>query len=259
MLAKQRQDRILAEVRRHGVVRVSNLVELLGVSDMTVRRDLGVLASQGLVDKVHGGASAGDLRTTEEPGFQAKSLRDLAEKEAIAGRAVELVRPGTGIGLSAGSTTWVLARRLCDVPDLTVVTNSTRVADVLYQAARPDQSVVLTGGIRTPSDALVGPLAVSALSSLHLDLVFMGTHGMDSSSGFTTPNLMEAETNRAFIRAARRLVVLADHTKWGVLGLSAFASARDVNVLVTDSRLPRRARRLISDQVEEMLVAEVEA
>ncbi|MGH3354590.1 MAG: DeoR/GlpR family DNA-binding transcription regulator, partial [Nocardioidaceae bacterium] len=186
-------------------------------------------------------------------------LRDLAEKEAIAGRAVELVRPGTGIGLSAGSTTWVLARRLCDVPDLTVVTNSTRVADVLHQAARPDQSVVLTGGIRTPSDALVGPLAVSALSSLHLDLVFMGTHGMDSSSGFTTPNLMEAETNRAFIRAARRLVVLADHTKWGVLGLSAFASARDVNVLVTDSRLPRSARRLISDQVEEMLVAEVEA
>ncbi|MGH3355144.1 MAG: DeoR family transcriptional regulator, partial [Nocardioidaceae bacterium] len=115
MLAKQRQDRILAEVRRHGVVRVRNLVELLGVSDMTVRRDLSVLASQGLVDKVHGGASAGDLRTTEEPGFQAKSLRDLAEKEAIAGRAVELVRPGTGIGLSAGSTTWVLARRLCDV------------------------------------------------------------------------------------------------------------------------------------------------
>ncbi len=259
MLAKQRQDLILAEVRRHGGVRVSELVELLGVSDMTVRRDLEALDSQGLLDKVHGGASAGRLRATEEPGFQAKSLRELAEKEAIAARAVELVRPGTGVGLSAGTTTWVLARRLCEIPELTIVTNSTRVADVLHQAARPDQSVVLTGGIRTPSDALVGPLAVSALSALHLDMVFMGSHGMDEESGFTTPNLMEAETNRAFIRAARRLVVLADHTKWGVVGLSAFAGPREADVLVTDSGLPRRARDLMGELVDDLVVADVDA
>jgi DeoR/GlpR family transcriptional regulator of sugar metabolism len=257
MLAKQRQDLILTEVRRHGGVRVSDLVEMLGVSDMTVRRDLDILDKRGLLDKVHGGASAGGSRTTEEPGFQAKSLRELAEKEAIAARAVGLVRPGTGVGLSAGTTTWLLARRLCEVPDLTIVTNSTRVADVLHQAARPDQSVVLTGGIRTPSDALVGPLAVSALSSLHLDLVFMGTHGMDEQSGFTTPNLMEAETNRAFIRAARRLAVVADHTKWGVLGLSAFATPDEADVLVTDSGLPRRARELMAERVDELVVAEV--
>jgi DeoR/GlpR family transcriptional regulator of sugar metabolism len=118
---------------------------------------------------------------------------------------------------------------------------------------------VLTGGIRTPSDALVGPLAVSALSSLHLDLVFMGSHGMDEESGFTTPNLMEAETNRAFIRAARRLVVVADHTKWGVVGLSAFAGPEDADVLVTDNGLPRRARDLMGELVDDLVVADVDS
>jgi DeoR/GlpR family transcriptional regulator of sugar metabolism len=261
MLATQRQDRILEEIQRHGAVRVSDLVDLLGVSDMTVRRDLDVLAKRGLLDKVHGGASAVGSPAAEEPGFQAKSMRELAEKEAIAERAASLVRPGTAIGLSAGTTTWVLARRLSSIADLTVVTNSVRVADVLHQsgqqAGQPQHSVVLTGGIRTPSDALVGPLAVNALSTLHLDLVFMGAHGMDERSGFTTPNLMEAETNRAFVRAARRLVVVADHTKWGVIGLSAFATAEEADVLVTDARLPRRVQKLMSQRVDELVLAQV--
>jgi DeoR/GlpR family transcriptional regulator of sugar metabolism len=259
MLAKQRQDRILDEVRRHGGVRVSDLVDLLGVSDMTVRRDLDVLARKGLLDKVHGGASAPGTRTADEPGFQAKSMRELAEKQAIAQRAAELVRAGTAVGLSAGTTTWALARRLCAIPRLTVVTNSIQVAEVLHEAGRPDQSVVLTGGIRTPSDALVGPLAVAALSALHLDLVFMGTHGMDDRTGFTTPNLMEADTNRAFVRAARRLVVVADHTKWGVVGLSSFAAPDEADVLVTDSGLPRRAQEVMGEHVDEVLVADVSA
>lgn len=259
MLAKQRQDRILEEVRMHGGVRVSDLVELLGVSDMTIRRDLDVLARRGLLDKVHGGASVPGTRAADEPGFQAKSMRELAEKEAIASCAAELVRPGTAVGLSAGTTTWVLARRLCLIPGLTVVTNSIQVADVLHCAARPDQSVVLTGGIRTPSDALVGPLAVSALRALHLDLVFMGSHGMDDRTGFTTPNLMEADTNQAFVRAARRLVVVADHTKWGVVGLSSFAAPDEADVLVTDNRLPQRAQAAMRQHVDEVLVAEVDA
>jgi DeoR/GlpR family transcriptional regulator of sugar metabolism len=259
MLAKQRQDRILTEVRRHGGVRVSDLVDLLGVSDMTVRRDLDVLSRKGLVDKVHGGASALGSRTADEPGFEAKSLRELAEKEAIAARAAELVRPGTAIGLSAGTTTWALARRLRDVPGLTVVTNSIQVLEALHQTGGAGQSVVLTGGVRTPSDALVGPLAVAALDALHLDLVFMGTHGMDDRSGFTTPNLMEAETNRALVRAARRLVVVADHSKWGVVGLSAFAGADEADVLVTDSGLDQEAQELMSQRVGELLVVEAES
>src|SRR5690606_21722240 len=105
-----------------------------------------------------------------------------------------------------------------DVPRLTVVTNSLPVSEVLHRSGRRDQTVVLTGGVRTPSDALVGPVAVSALDGLHADMLFMGVHGLDVRHGLTTPNLAEAETNRAFIGSARRLVVVADRSKWGLVG-----------------------------------------
>src|SRR6187431_75358 len=130
MLAQQRQAAILDLIRQNGGVRVSHLVRQFGVSDMTIRRDLEALAERGLVDKVYGGATIAGPGSTEEPGFVAKSVRQRAEKAAIAARAAELV----------------------DVSGLTVVTNSIPVADVLYHAGRPDQMVVLTGGIRTPSD-----------------------------------------------------------------------------------------------------------
>ena len=86
--------------------------------------------------------------------------------------------------------------------------------------------MILTGGVRTPSDALVGPVAVATIRSLHVDMLFMGVHGADAKAGLTTPNLMEAETNRAFTDSARHLVVLADHTKWGIVGLSHDRRAR---------------------------------
>lgn len=254
MLAPQRRAVILEEVRRHGSVRVSDLTEMLGVSSMTVRRDLDALAGQGLVVKVHGGATAVTEGAAGEPGFAAKSSREQAEKEAIAREAARLVQPGTAVGLSGGTTTWTLARHLREVPGLTVVTNSVQVAEVLHRAGR-GHTVVLTGGIRTPSDALVGPIAVAALRGLHLDLVFMGVHGMEVRSGFTTPNLMEAETNRALAEAGRRLVVLADHTKWGVVGLSTIARLDEADVLVTDSRIPPEALEALSQHVDEVIVA----
>ena len=124
------------------------------------------------------------------------------------------------IAISAGTTTHTLAARVAEIPGVTVVTNWVRVAEVLYRSGRRDQTVVLTGGVRTPSEALVVPFAVAQLRSVHLDLVFMGVHGMDGKAGFTCPNLSEAETDRALIESGRRLVVLADHTKWGVIGIS---------------------------------------
>ena len=146
------------------------------------------------------------------------------------------------IAVSAGTTTYALAQRLADVPGLTVVTNSIRVADVLYQVGRADQTIILTGGVRTPSDALVGPFAVAALRTVHMDLVFVGVHGMDPHSGFTCPNLLEADTDRALIEAGRRLVVVADHSKWGVIGISSIARLDQVDVLITDAGLDLEAR-----------------
>nr|WP_202443868.1 MULTISPECIES: DeoR/GlpR family DNA-binding transcription regulator [unclassified Streptomyces] len=257
---------ILDEVRRRGGVRVNELTRKLSVSDMTVRRDLDALARQGLVEKVHGGAVPVSEPSAHEPGFEAKSGLELSAKEDIAKAAAEMAAPGSAIALAGGTTAFALAQQLLEVPDLTVVTNSVRVADVFYTAQRAAASggtgpragaatVVLTGGVRTPSDTLVGPVADAAIRSLHFDVLFLGVHGISVEAGLSTPNLAEAETNRHFVRSARRVVVVADHTKWGTVGLSSFATLDQVDVLVTDAGLPAGARAEFAELPPELVVA----
>lgn len=261
LLAEQRRSLILDEVRRRGGVRVNELTRKLGVSDMTVRRDLDALARQGVLEKVHGGAVPVVEASTHEPGFEAKSGLELTAKEDIARAAAELVAPGSAIALSGGTTTFALAHQLVDVPDLTVVTNSVRVADVFHAAQRttgPRQgaaTVVLTGGVRTPSDSLVGPVADQAIAALHFDVLFLGVHGISVEAGLSTPNLAEAETNRRLVQSARRVVVVADHTKWGVVGLSSFAALEQVDTLVTDAGLESGARSEVSEHLRRLVVA----
>ncbi|MFG3044459.1 DeoR/GlpR family DNA-binding transcription regulator [Streptomyces sp. NPDC048241] len=261
LLAEQRRALIVDEVRRRGGVRVNELTRQLGVSDMTVRRDLDALARQGVLEKVHGGAVPVVEASTHEPGFEAKSGLEPTAKEDIARAAARLVAPGSAIALSGGTTTFTLARQLIEVPDLTVVTNSVRVADVFHTAQRTSgrrpgaATVVLTGGVRTPSDSLVGPVADRAIAALHFDLLFLGVHGISAEAGLSTPNLAEAETNRQLVRSARRVVVVADHTKWGTVGLSSFAALDEVDTLVTDGGLPAEARAEISERLRRLVVA----
>ena len=255
MLAAQRHKLIVEEVRRQGAVRVSELTDLLGVSEMTIRRDLDALSATGLLEKVHGGATLRGALSADEPGFEAKSHRQLREKEAIARAAAKLVEPGLSIGLTAGTTTWRLAHHLVHVPDLTVVTNSMQVANVLHANASPDLTVVLTGGVRTPSDALVGPIAVASIRSLHLDVLFMGVHGITVEPGLTTPNLLEAETDRALVAASERIVLVADHTKWGIRGLSRIAGLDEIDVFVSDPGLDADARAAIGEHVQRLVIA----
>jgi DeoR/GlpR family transcriptional regulator of sugar metabolism len=259
MLARQRQALILERVRETGAVRVAELARDLGVSDMTVRRDLEILHEHGLLEKVHGGATVLSGLASFEPGFAAKSTLQQSEKSAIAAAAAERVEPGMAIGISAGTTTHNLAARVAEVPGVTIVTNSIRVADVLNRTGRRDQTVILTGGVRTPSEALVGSFAVSQLRTVHLDQVFMGVHGMDAKAGFTCPNLLEAETDRALIDAGRRLVVLADHTKWGVVGIASIGDLRQADVLISDHGLSPDARTTLGAAVGELLLVGPEA
>ncbi|NMO33226.1 DeoR/GlpR transcriptional regulator [Streptomyces sp. GMY01] len=262
LLAEQRRALILDEVRRRGGVRVNELTRKLGVSDMTVRRDLDALARQGMLEKVHGGAVPVVEASTHEPGFEAKSGLELTAKEDIARAAAQLVAPGSAIALSGGTTTYALAHQLVDVPDLTVVTNSVRVADVFHTAQRTSgqrqgsATVVLTGGVRTPSDSLVGPVADQAIAALHFDVLFLGVHGISAEAGLSTPNLAEAETNRRLVQSARRVVVVADHTKWGVVGLSSFATLDRIDTLVTDAGLPPEARAEIAEHLRLVVAGE---
>jgi DeoR/GlpR family transcriptional regulator of sugar metabolism len=256
-LATQRHDIITAQLRLHGAVRVGELAALLDVSEMTVRRDLDVLSELGVLDKVHGGATLRDDRSAFEPGFDTKSQRNLEEKIAIGRAAATLVRAGTSIGLTAGTTTYHMAMSLLDVVDLTVVTNCIHVAEYLHQFPRADRTVLLVGGTRTPSDALVGPTAVQTLSQLQLDLVFMGVHGM-SAKGFTTPNLAEAETNRAFASTTSDVVVLADHSKWNLNGLCTIMPLSAAAMVVTDSSLRQDARGVLLRECRNVRIVDID-
>jgi DeoR/GlpR family transcriptional regulator of sugar metabolism len=143
---------------------------------------------------------------------------------------------------------------LTAIADLTVVTNSVRVADVFFAHPRTDRTVILTGGVRTPSEALVGPITVAALRTVHVDMLFAGIHGMSERTGFTTPNLLESDTNRAFVRAARQSVVVADHTKWDVTGLSSFADLDEIDVLVTDEMITGEAADVLAAGIECVMI-----
>lgn len=262
MLAAARHQAIVDAVQRERVVRVSDLAQQLGVSLMTVRRDIDLLEEAGRLERIHGGAKLPGDASAHEPGFELKSTQLTAEKQAIALEAASLVHEGMAVGLSAGTTTWALARELAAGPRITVVTNSVRIADLFYDgetagSRRSGSTVILVGGERTPSDALVGPIATAALRQLHLDILFLGVHGMDAQAGFTTPNLLEAETDKAFVAAARKVVVLADHSKWGTLGISTIAGLEEADEVISDSGLSAEAQRSLQEQVSRLRIAKV--
>ncbi|MDQ4488892.1 DeoR/GlpR family DNA-binding transcription regulator [Sinomonas sp. ASV486] len=255
MLAAARQSAILGAVQREGVVKVADLAHRLGVSAVTIRRDIESLSDAGQLTRVHGGVMVPSEGGTHEPGFALKSTQNLEAKEAIAREAASLVTEDMAVGITAGSTTWVLAKALAAGPRITVLTNSVRVMEA-FSTSSSGSTVLLTGGQRTPSDALVGPLATASVRRLHLDILFLGVHGIDERAGFTTPNLLEAETNEAFASAARRVVVVADHSKWGVQGIGSICALDEVDCLVTDREMPATAVGILNERIPSVRLAQ---
>ncbi|BDH58773.1 DeoR family transcriptional regulator [Tsukamurella sp. PLM1] len=245
---------ILAATVAQGAVRVMDLALELGVSEMTIRRDLDRLEEAGELTKVHGGAvrSGGSAGRGLEPRSAQKAVRATAEKRAIALAAVDLVADGMTIAVGAGTTTLELARLLRG-RRVSVVTNSISIFHVLTDPEEDrftgEPAVQLTGGQRTPSDALVGPVANAMLERVRCDLAFVGAHGIDPRAGFTTPNIGEAETNRRLIGSARSTVLMVDHTKFGEIGAHLFAPFADVDGLIMDDGVSAAARDVLAAAV----------
>lgn len=247
-----RQQKILALLEQHGVVSVGRLARAVRASEMTVRRDLAALRDRGLVRKLHGGAVL-EVRKAEESPFPKSRQERVEEKRAIAKEAAALVPPGCVVALGAGSTTWHVARALAERTDLAFITNSPSIA---MEMDRGQGNVILTGGqFRTPADALVGPPALWTLERLQIDVLFLGANGIDLKAGFTTPILAEAETNAAMIRKATRVVVVADHSKFGRVTMATIAPIEAAHVLITDAAAPRSILARIRRRGVEVLVA----
>jgi DeoR/GlpR family transcriptional regulator of sugar metabolism len=259
MLAAERRGAILRALQSGGAVRVADLADELAVSEMTVRRDLDTLDAQDLLRKVHGGAVARHNRG-EEPRSAEKAGQQRAEKAAIAATAASTVEDGMTIAIGAGTTTSELAKHLRARSSITVVTNSINIFQELTDPTadgRDAPLVYLSGGVRTPSDALVGPVADAAIASFRVDATYLGVHGFNPDAGLTSPNIAEAQTNRTLIGIGGRLVVLADHTKYGEVGACVFARLEQVHTMICDDGLTAADRTLLDTRIGELVIAPV--
>ena len=235
MYAEERQQEILQVARAEGRVDVAALAEGFNVTAETIRRDLTTLERAGVLRRVHGGAIPVE-RIGFEPALAARDSVLIAEKERIAKAALSEVPADGAIILDAGTTTARLAQALPSDRELTVVVNSPALATML--GTRANLHVLMLGGrVRGKTLATVDDWALRPLADLYVDVAFLGTNGCSVERGLTTPDPAEAAVKRAMIAAARRCVLLADHTKIGNDYLARFGVLSDMDVLVTDTGL----------------------
>jgi len=235
MLIDERRQHIQALVQRNGRVLISQVSAALGISRITIRKDIDYLASKGLVRRSHGGAISTQGAALLDPSLSEKEQKQLREKERIAAAAASIVVEGMCIVLDSGTTTTAIARELRRFSRLTVITNAVNIATELTAT---DFEVILTGGsLRKNSFSLVGPLAEDALREVHADVLFLGVDGFDVKAGVMTPNLLESRVNRAMIHAAERVVAVCDSTKFNRRSLALIAPPSAIHTVITDDQL----------------------
>lgn len=232
MLSEERRQHILKMVQQDGRALVSELSDSLGISRITIRKDLDYLESRGLIQRTHGGALMPQKSSLIDPSLKEKETHQHKEKLRIAEAAAAMVKEGQCVLLDSGSTTTEIARALRRFSQLTIITNAVNIAAEL---ADTDFEVILTGGtLRKNSFSLVGPLADENLREMHADIFFLGVDGFDSKAGVTTPNVLESRVNRSMVKAAKRVVAVCDSTKFARRSMALIVPPRDLHVVITD-------------------------
>ncbi len=233
-LAEPRRAKVVTLLKESRILRVDELVQELGVSAATVRRDLAVLEGFGELRRIHGGATVVDAYD-EEPLFDDKTSVAAAEKRAIAQAALKLIHPKGVVYLDGGSTVLELARLLVSFHNLTVVTNSLRVVEI-FKSSGP--KMIMTGGeCRLLSQTFVGALTRGVLEQMNFDLAFMGTIGASVEKGLTTTDPAEAFTKEQVIKSATKTILLADSTKFSRTSFVHFASVHQLSITVSDKKM----------------------
>lgn len=232
MLIEERRQHVLATINRDGRVLVSELSETLGMSRITIRKDLAYLEERGLLQRTHGGALAPHSGALLDPTLTEKEQQRLQEKQRIAEAAIKLVSEHQCVMLDSGSTTTMIARALRCFSNLTVITNAVNIASELTNT---NFEVMLTGGmLRRNSYSLVGPMAEDTLREIHADILFLGVDGFDPIAGIMTPNMLESRVNRAMVRVSRKIVAVCDSTKFSRRSLALIVPPSAVHTVITD-------------------------
>lgn len=264
MFAEERQQKIADLVAGNGRVSVTLLAERFSITTETVRRDLAALESAGAVRRVHGGAVAPDRFSTTEESVTARAIQRPDQKARIAEAALALVPRNShaSVLIDGGTTTEVLAgllaRRAAVEPsengELVAITHAVPIAAKL--SAVPGIALQILGGrVRGLTQVAVGHGTVEAAAAIRPDLAFVGTNGVHAAFGLSTPDAEEAAVKAAFVRSARRIVVLADSSKLDAETLVQFASLKDLDTLITDSEPGPELAAALDEAGVEVVVA----
>jgi len=254
MVPAERRKQILELIEKRNSISVVELCQLLEVSDMTIRRDLRILSNRGLLERVHGGALSRRGRSYEPP-YLTRATNHILQKEIIGRRAASLVNEGDSIALDVGTTTFELAKDLLKTPNLTIITASLPIANVLSEAL--NIRLILTGGIVRPQElSLIGQTAEQTYQQYHVDKAFVGVGGLHHEAGLTEYNLEDALVKKAMIKNAEQVIVVADSSKLGEICFASVAPLSVVDTLVTDADAPAEIIDLLRARDIEIIYAQ---
>ncbi len=241
MLAETRRHMLIDLLSRRGFATLAEMVESLGVSESTIRRDLETLEHSGSVRRTHGGAiGAGDGRTL--PAFEERVTASAAEKRAIGRATAALIEDGEAVLLDGGTTTLEVARALLGRP-VQVVTNSIPIAQLVASGKETD--LILIGGYVYPRTGVaLGPLAIAMMQGLRVRKAILGVAGI-MPDGIYNSNLLLVETERQMIECGQEVIIVADRSKFGCQSLVRLANLAEIDRVVVDSELPDPYRRLL--------------
>ena len=237
MFKETRWQKIQEIVNNDGMVQVNKLADQFGVSSMTIRRDLQSMYEKGMIERTHGGAVLVSKRNLLQPPVLLRLYEHAEEKQEIARAAARLIRNGEKIYIAAGTTTYWVAKAIAARSDLTVVTNSLPVANLL--AVSKDMEVIVVGGfLRRSEYSMVGHFAENMVLDLHLDKVIMGIGGIHPEIGLTNLYPQEMMMDRSYMKISDHLIVVADHTKIGRVVTTRTAEIDAVRTLITSRLAP---------------------
>jgi len=245
----ERREQILAYLRDRDRTSVADLSQIFNVSEVTMRKDLDLLESQGLLKRVHGAAVVSG-RGRLEMYFAAREQMNLEAKRRIAQAALRYISPHQNIFLDASTTAFQISRLLKDHGDLTVVTNGLYTALELSCCA--DITVIVVGDlVRRHSSSLVGGLSQDLIQRLHVDIAFFGARGITPQAGLTETDIHEAQLKQRMVRAADTVIGVADATKFGTAYLNSFALPEEIDRIITDSSIdPQTVKQFGDCQIE---------
>ncbi|MFP2504716.1 MULTISPECIES: DeoR/GlpR family DNA-binding transcription regulator [Buttiauxella] len=250
-----RHDQLVHYIAERGYMNIEDLAQLLDVSTQTVRRDIRKLSEQGLITRHHGGA--GRVSSVMNTAFEQRELSLTQEKQAMAEAIADYIPERCTVFITIGTTVEAIARALLGRRDLRIITNSLRVAQILYK--NQDIEVMVPGGtLRSHNGGIVGPSAVSFVEGFRADYLITSIGAIESDGTLLEFDVNEATIARTMMTHARHTLLVADHTKFHASAAVAIGNARRVKAFFTDVNPPATFIQLLEQEKVELIIAEQE-